>query len=324
MKYPEYIQLYPTLRCNQRCSFCFNDTSGGAMYGDMRHGDASKLLGIMESHGIRELDIMGGEPFMLSWMPDFIREAVNRKLAVNISTNGSLLPALQQLDGLRSDLLTIGISLEGSTPGAHDSLTGGSNFHAAIESLKWLLNTGLNPLVKTVVSADTVDEIPSIISLIRQMGVRRYFLIHMDYFSADPLFREKVMSYQEYMRTTGQILAENKNMEIGRVTASCFNGTAAAMNVRCAGGTKKLAVMPDGSVLPCNLFQGFPEFRLGNIFSDSLLHIMSQQKLEFFRTFRSNQCRVSDCDNRTSCTGGCPAHGYYHHRNPDNPDIRCL
>jgi len=289
----------------------------------MSRGNASRLLDTMESRGIRELDIMGGEPFILHWMPDFIREAVKREIAVNISTNGSIISALRQLDGIRADLLTIGISLEGSAQGTHDRLTGSRNFMTAVEGLQWLLGAGLHPLVKTVVSADTIDDIQSIIELIRQFGVRQYFLIHMDHFSDDASCMEKAFGYQNYMQITDKVIADNRDMDIGRVTASCFNGTAAAMNLRCTGGTKKIAVMPDGSVLPCNLFQGFPEFRLGNIFSDSLPLIMSHPQLDYFRTRGENHCTVSDCGNRVACTGGCPAHGYYHYRNPDAVDIRC-
>lgn len=323
---PEYIQLYPTLRCNQQCSFCFNDAGSKTVNsaGDMSQEDASKLLVTMESHGIRELDIMGGEPFLLPWMPDFLREAVAREIAVNISTNGSILPALKKLAGMRPAMLTIGISLEGSTQGRHDRLTGSRNFRTALEGLQWLLKAGLNPLVKTVVSADTVEDIQPIIDFVRQLGVRRYFLIHMDHFSHDASSRERALRYQEYMRITDKVISDNRDMEVGRVTASCFNGTAVSMNARCAGGTRKIAVMPDGSVLPCNLFQGFPEFRLGNIFTDTLPVIMAHHQLDYFRTFTSNLCTVSDCGNRTACTGGCPAHGYYHYRNLEASDVRCL
>ncbi len=318
---PEYIQLYPTLRCNQRCAFCFNDT--GSMGSDLSRGDASKLLGTMASHGIRELDIMGGEPFLLPWMPDFIREAVNQKIAVNISTNGSLLPALKNLAGIRTELLTLGISLEGSSGDSHHRATGSRHFPAAVDSLKWLLHAGLNPLVKTVVNSDTIDDLQLIIDLVRQLGVRRYFLIHMDHISRNAAAGERVFGYQEYMKLTRRLIEDNGDMDIGRVTASCFNGAAAALNVRCTGGSKKIAVMPDGSVLPCNLFQGLPEFRLGNIFSDPLPLIMSDERLDYFRTFTGNLCTVSDCGNRNACTGGCPAHGYYHSGDLNAPDIRC-
>lgn len=318
---PAYIQLYPTLRCNQRCSFCFNDT--GSQGADMAREDAATLLDIMTSHGIGELDIMGGEPFLLDWMPDLLYKAVDRGIAVNISTNGSLLPALKNLDGINPELLTIGLSLEGSSRDRHDRLTGARNFEIAEKSLQWLLGAGLNPVVKTVVSADTADDIRGIIALLRRWGIRHYFLIHMDNFSADPCCRRKTFSYPEFMQLTDRIIADNRDMRIGRVTASCFNGAASAQQLRCAGGSKKIAVMPDGSVLPCNLFQGFPEFRLGNIFSEALPRIMSNRLLDHFRVWKGNNCPVADCDNRSACTGGCPAHGYYHFRDPEAPDLRC-
>ena len=323
---PEYIQLYPTIRCNQQCSFCFNDAGvpSTTSSANMPRDKASKLLDVMETHNIRELDIMGGEPFMLFWMPDFIREAIGRNCAVNISTNGSLTAQIKKLDGINSNLLTIGISLEGSSQTAHDRLTGSHNFSAAIESLQWLMKSRLNPLVKTVVTTDTAVDIQSIIDVIRRNGVRRYFLIHADHFSHDVSFREKILSYEEFLRLTDKAISANRDMEVARVTASCFNGKAAELKIRCTGGTKKIAVMPDGSVFPCNLFQAFPEFRLGNIFSDTVPYIMSHQQLKLFRTHSNNLCPVSDCGYRNNCTGGCPAHGYYYSGNPDAPDIRCL
>lgn len=322
---PEYIQLYPTIRCNQRCSFCFNDAGApSTTSADMPRDKASRLLDVMESHNIRELDIMGGEPFMLSWMPDFIREALGRNCVVNISTNGSLTDRIKKLEGINSNLLTIGISLEGSSQTGHDRLTGSHNFSAAIESLQWLITAGLNPLVKTVVTTDTAGDIQPIIDVVRRHGVRRYFLIHVDHFSHNVSLRGKMIGYQEFLRLTDKAISANLDMEVARVTASCFNGKAAELKIRCTGGTKKIAVMPDGSVFPCNLFQAFPEFRLGNIFSDTVPDIMSHHQLKIFRTRGNNLCPVSDCGHRINCTGGCPAHGYYHSGNPDAPDMRCL
>lgn len=317
---PEYIQLYPTLRCNQNCSFCFN--SAGTGYGDMSREDAAKLLDTMEAQGIGELDIMGGEPFLIPWMPDVIRDAAQRGIRVNASTNGSQITALKDLQGISPGRLTVGISLEGSSPELHDHLTGAGNFGAAVTNLRWLASTGLDPLVKTVVSRKTAGDLQHIIDLIRDIGVRRYYLIHMDIFNTDTL-SGMAFSYPEFMRLSERISAANTDIAVGSVTASCFNGSAASRNVRCTAGSRKIAVMPDGSVFPCNLFQSFPEFRLGNIFSDSLSALMSHQLLAFFRTSAENRCSLKGCPNAENCTGGCPAHGYFHYRDLNAQDLRC-
>jgi radical SAM protein with 4Fe4S-binding SPASM domain len=46
-------------------------------------------------------------------------------------------------------------------------------------------------------------------------------------------------------------------------------------------------------------------------------------KLDFFRHFDRNRCRVEGCTNFPACTGGCPAHGYFHGPDLQGTDIRC-
>jgi len=318
---PGYIQLYPTLRCNQACSFCFNRGMGQSA--DMSSGEAGLLLDIMRRHAIPEIDIMGGEPFLLSWLPDFIRTAAQQDICVNVSTNGSLPEALRGLQGMAPERVTVGISIEGSTRERHDQLTCAGNFLAAIDSLSYLRDIGLDPLVKTVVNRDTADDIQKIIALIRGIGIRRYYMIHMDVLSGNAGDREKALSYPQFLSFFRTAKAANPGIFVGSVAASCFNGTAADNKVRCAGGTRKISIMPDGSVYPCNLFQHSSEFELGNIFRDDLAVIMSHPRLSYFRDFFSNLCPAADCTNRARCTGGCPAHGYRHFHDLNAPDIRC-
>jgi radical SAM protein with 4Fe4S-binding SPASM domain len=318
----QYIQLYPTVRCNQQCSFCFNTDS--PYTSDLSFESALKLLDILSANNVMELDIMGGEPFLLPWMPDFIRTSTDKGISANISTNGSCPSTIAGLGGADASKLNIGVSLEGSTKEKHNRLTGSGNFDLALESLKKISAAGLDPLAKTVLNMDTKDDIQNIIDLIRSLEIRRYFLIHMDLFSKDSECRRLSFSYPDFITLSESFRDTNPDMGIFSVTASCFNADAAAMNVRCAGGNRKISVLPDGSVFPCNLFHGFDEFRLGNIFSEKLSSIMGNPRLQYFRTFSGNRCTVSACSNRASCTGACPAHGYYHYRDLDGPDIRCM
>ncbi len=289
----------------------------------MSRKDASALLNIMESCNIPELDIMGGEPFVVPWMPDFIRDASGRGLAVNVSTNGSLLPALKPLEGISPASLTIGISLEGSSEERHNRITGSRNFAAALESLSWLSQAGLDPLVKTVLTRETAPDVREIVRLVRERGIQRYYLIHMDLLSPNGQERAAPIGYPEFAGFVAGLQAGNPDIEINSVSASCFNGAASSMNIRCAAGTRKVAVMPDGSVFPCNLFHRYPEFRLGNILSDDLSALMENPQLAYFRSFSGNTCPSPDCSNRPACTGGCPAHGYYHFRDTGGRDLRC-
>ena len=319
---PQHIQFYPTYRCNQRCAFCFNDTASPA--GDLAAQDALTLLDILCALGIRDLDIMGGEPFLLPWMPSFLHAAVKEHIMVNISTNGSLPDVLEEFRGLSPNRINVGVSLEGSSPGTHNRLTNSDNFKKAITSIRKLVSLGLDPIVKTVLSRQNSDDIPSIIALLKELGVTRYYLIHMDLFSTEPSGKADAMDFVEFMDFYGDIASHSTGIRINRVTASCFEKHTLPEGVRCAGGVRKLAIMPDGSAYPCNLFHHFPEFRLGNIFTDDFTDLWMNPKLRFFRISEKNMCSRGQCANHSACTGGCPAHGYFHARDLDSTDIRCI
>lgn len=284
---------------------------------------AIELVEVMCRNSIRELDIMGGEPFLLPWLNDLLAAASLNEITVNISTNGSVIRPLAGLTGKSGKGLTVGISLEGSTAGLHERITGAGHFTTAMAALRALADSGLDPVVKTVVNRETAGDIQNIIGLIRELGISKYYLIHMDLFSRDTRAADNAIGYTEFEAFAALIRKTNPELAVGTVTASCFNGTARTRGRRCAGGTSKIAVMPDGSVLPCNLFQGIPEFRLGNIFQNSLEDIMASPVLDYFRAFSGNNCSAPDCRNKDNCTGGCPAHGIYHYGKPDGPDIRC-
>jgi radical SAM protein with 4Fe4S-binding SPASM domain len=322
LPFPKYIQMYPTTRCNQKCCFCFNTSSEKAC--DMTYGKSLEFLDILVRHGITDLDIMGGEPFLLDWMPDFVATAALREMTVNISTNGSIPEVLYQLQGIDPTKIAVGVSLEGSTAEAHNRLTRSAHFNLAVKSIQTLVSLGLDPIVKTVANRTTIKDIRNILALIGDLGVRRYYLIHMDVMAKDPSALNESLGYDDFAAYWQKIRKTSGHVEVFSVRASCFTKEKLPPGTRCAGGVLKLSAMPDGSLYPCNLFHGRKAFRLGNIFEEDLAALWGHPNLSFFRTFRENNCGLADCENRTACTGGCPAHGYIHFQNPEASDIRCI
>ncbi len=318
---PQYIQLHPTLRCNQRCRFCFNPPCNNVS--DMSFDGALTLLEVLLSSGIGEIDIIGGEPLILKWIPEFVHIAIKSGMSVNISTNGFSAEMTRKFTDLDPGKFNIGISLEGSTEAIHNRLTNAHNFHRAVATISELVSSGMDPIVKTVVDRETKTDIPAIVVLVRKLGVKRYGLIHMDMMSRDTTLKNAALAYCDFRDLYEIISNTNGDMTIFKVNASCFEKQTIPEGVLCAGGVRKLSVMPDGSVYPCNLFQHIQEFNLGNIFEGELLSIWRSPKLDLFRNSEQNRCTIDSCPNWHSCTGGCPAHGYYHYGRHIRHDIRC-
>ena len=319
---PKYIQLYPTTRCNQRCSFCFNPESGPAP--DLTFKNALLLLDILSDNEVNNIDIMGGEPFLVPWIADFIETGISKGMHINISTNGSMPDLVERFKGTSPDQFNIGVSLEGSSAEKHNKLTGSHNFGSAIESIKKLVGFALDPIVKTVLNPETADDVQAIVNLIREIGVSRYYIIHMDILSKKKTVIKNAVHYTAFVEFYEKIREKNSDIAVHRVNDSCFDRNSLPPGVRCAGGVRKLAVMPDGAVFPCNLFHNIKGFEIGNIFRDSFTDIWRHPLLDRFRRHQENNCRIHTCKNRSSCTGGCPAHSHYYFGDPNVGDIRCF
>lgn len=298
---PDYIQFYPTLRCNRSCSFCFNHAL--PVMQDMALDAYERMIDVLAHAGIRTIDIIGGEPTMHQEIVGMIREAGVRDLHVNISTNGTNLPLLAEIMRL-GDAVTAGISV---------------NDRNTLAQVRVFVQEH-RPVVKMVFgSAQDRDLIRSILAL----GPKRFYLIYRDAMEKSEL--QDAVPFYEY------IPAVDKGYDaasIGTVYCSGFLPDVTTYpelaRVRCPAGTTKLGIMPDGSVYPCNLFFGKREFLLGNILTDPFDSIWQHGVLDTFRSFDRNTCLRTACKLHSRCHGGCPAHSFAHSGTLAAPDPRCV
>ena len=302
---PEYIQFFPTLRCNKKCDFCFN--RGVATGVEVSVPAYTKLVSLISDAGIKEIDILGGEPTL---HPDFARLIeipYKNGLHVFLSSNGSNVQLLQNIsEGHSKDLLTIGVSVNGEV------ISGDLNSYILEHK----------PLLKGVCTRGKM--LPE--TAIDYLGVQgiEYYMLFMDAVSACTL--EESLPFYEFYRKLNDIKKRYGNIK--GVFCSCFIPDTATNPVleyvRCPAGTTKFSVLPDGSVYPCYLFFRHKEFRLGNIFEDDFSIIRTNPVLNFFREFRGNACPNAGCEIFSLCHGGCPAVSLLINGDLRAPDPRCV
>ena len=298
---PDYIQLYPTLRCNLACSFCFNRSL--PQMKDMPFRDFQRLADMLTAFGVRILDIIGGEPTIHPDLQMMIKTARQKGLAVNISSNGT---NLIQLEAIREKYpqVSIGISVNDSK-----------------------ISLGLEefirkhrPIVK-MVDGRFIDDV--LIKRLLALKPKKFFLLYRD--ALDPAQLKETVPFDQFRRYVQDTYDQ---AQVGTVSCSGFlpdhQQYPELLKARCPAGTTKLGIMPDGSVYPCNLFFGKEEFRLGNILTDTFEEIWGHHKLSFFRTFIGNKCPRTDCELHVRCRGGCPAHSYAHTGMRTAPEPRCV
>ena len=284
--------------------------------------NAYLLIEILGKTGVREIDILGGEPMLVPWMMDFVKYAAGSGISLNISTNGSRPDVLNEIAEARTGSLNVGFSILGFCE-THNALTGVDTFSRAIAGLRLMIAAGKKPVAKTVLLRENIQEICELAAYLAGCGLEKYYLLHEDIIGRQDLSAS--FSFPEFWNFYSKVRADMEGLlDIGFVAASGFYKYGPHSRNRCDAGVTKLAIMPDGSAFPCNLFSGFGEFFLGNIFTDGIEKIWSNPVLENFRKHDGNKrCGRNNCSHYLTCRGGCPAHCYYFYGSLDMPDPRC-
>lgn len=298
--FPNYIQFYPTLRCNRSCDFCFNKEI--PFVPDMPLESFRTMLGRLKSIGVKSIDIIGGEPTLHRDIITIIQEAEQNGFTVNLSSNGANTETLSHVFET-TEGTTVGVSI---------------NDRETLGYLKKFISKH-RPVVKTVFNAG-IDS--RMIDETLALQPKKYYLLYQDAMSAKDLVN--ALPFSQFF---AEIREKFDPLVVDTVYCSGFlpdtNNHPELSRVRCPAGTTKLGVMPDGSVYPCNLFFGRPEFRLGNIFTDTFDAIWSSLLLDFFRTFSRNTCPQVSCPLHDTCHGGCPAHSLIHFGKLSAHEPRC-
>jgi radical SAM protein with 4Fe4S-binding SPASM domain len=298
---PDYIQLYPTTRCNQSCDFCFNRTL--AKMDDMTFDDFKRIVGILKRLGVRTIDILGGEPTLHPDLRRIIRYSLQEGMKLNISSNGTETELLGEVRDKYPDVL-VGVSV---------------NDRRTVLALESFIRKK-RVVAKTVVGR-RID--PVLIDELLACDPSSFYLIYRDALEPDQL--SETAPFDDFY---GTVKAQYDPGRVAMIYCSGFLPDflryPQLLKARCPAGTTKLAVLPDGSVYPCNLFFGFPEFRLGNILTTAFDEIWQHRLLTFFRTFSRNTCPRTSCELHSKCHGGCPAHSYAHYGKRSAPEPRCV
>jgi hypothetical protein len=118
------------------------------------------MLEVFNSVCVKTIDIIGGEPTLHPVMPTFVREAVEKGFAVNLSSNGSNLKMLEEITR-GAAYVTVGVSV---------------NDRETLDDVRGFILAN-RPVVKTVygpgINRGIIEEILS-------LGPKKFYLIYRD------------------------------------------------------------------------------------------------------------------------------------------------
>lgn len=127
---PAFLELEITRNCNEFCDHCYADSGPRQGHGAMTSGDWLRVIDQAAASGVRDVQLIGGEP---TQHPDFaliMRHALNAGLGVEVYTN------LVQVRPEWWDLYAhpaafLATSYYSDDPAEHDKITRRKGSHAA-------------------------------------------------------------------------------------------------------------------------------------------------------------------------------------------------
>jgi len=180
---PAVIQIEPTNVCNMKCPLCpAAEEAGDRMNGFMSYEMFQRILGELGDVLIAAYLYSWGEPFLNRDIFRMIAACTARNIRTLIPTNGQFLQNREEAAALvDSGLSAIIIALDGSTQEIYETYRKGGNVEkvkrcaALIEEAKSLRNSQFPyTCLRTVVTRDNQDDLPSLERLSRDLGVNMF------------------------------------------------------------------------------------------------------------------------------------------------------
>lgn len=140
------LWLYSNYHCNLSCRYCLTASSPSSPIRGLSPEQMVDAVTQAKEFGFTSVGVTGGEPFLMSWMPDVLRQ-IAETLPVIVLTNGTLLTRERVRAGLlscRGLPVQIQVSVDDIRASVHDANRGVGSFNRAIAGIPWMIEQGLS------------------------------------------------------------------------------------------------------------------------------------------------------------------------------------
>jgi MoaA/NifB/PqqE/SkfB family radical SAM enzyme len=169
---PGRVWLYANYHCNLTCTYCLTESAPKVARRELGPTRMLDLARQAADTGFTDLGVTGGEPFLLTWLPDTLA-TMSDHLPVLVLTNGTLFTAkrLRQLEPIHDRPVALQISLDRPDPDANDEMRGPANFRKVVESVPRLVSAGIRVRIATTVESIADTDLQRLCQLHRDLGV---------------------------------------------------------------------------------------------------------------------------------------------------------
>lgn len=306
-----HIQL--TRACNMRCTHCFVDVMAKPDPRELTTEQMLALFADLSRAGAPVVVLGGGEPMLRKDFWTLVDGVSQHGLFASLCTNGTLVDDAAAARIAASAIREVSISVDGPDEESHARMRGPGRFEQALTAIARLVDAGVPDVQMRVTVTST--------------NVHRL----LDFADAAARSRCHRIAFKPFRRTETGAAFDHADLDVDRLTylraieraqAAWPAGAPAAIfddgvpertpdwahimpAFGCVGGTTSLSVMYDGRVTGCGFVLDDDDWSLHD--HDVLSAWRRAPTLHTWRSLTGNTTCTTECDNFSSCGGGCRA-----------------
>lgn len=304
-----YIQWHIIDRCNLRCKHCYQDIFSKDreldFYGLKKIAD--NLIFTMEKWGAKlDIAITGGEPLLKKEVFTLISYLNNSNSVGNLSliTNGTILSIyLNELEKFKK-IKEIKISLDGISEETNDWIRGEGTFSKVMENVREGKNRKIPFILMFTVMKKNLHDIEALPEFCKKEGfkgfiVERFFPLGMGKNLGDLVIsgNEFLNVWLSLLEKFGFTAGKDELIKFRAIKVIYNKEKAKIFGSECIVGRDGIALLPDGTVLPCRRFL----LPIGNLLNESLFEIWKNSEVLNLLREKKNfkgickDCEIEDC-----------------------------
>jgi mycofactocin radical SAM maturase len=271
------------------------------------------------------INIGGGEPMLRPDFFDLIGYAVEHRVGVKFSTNGTRLDRQRAQRLAAMDYVDVQISLDGATSEVNDAVRGSGSYRAARTAMDNLAGAGFGPFkVSVVVTRENVAQLDELVSLTEHYGAQlRVTRLRPSgrgvdsWESLHPTPSQQRYLY-EWLRDRPSVLTGDSFFHL-----SALGEPLDGLNL-CGAGRVVCLIDPVGDVYACP-FVIHDEFLAGSV-RDPGGFTAVWRASELFTSLREPSAAgaCASCGSYDACRGGCMAAKFFTGLPLAGPDPECV
>jgi mycofactocin biosynthetic radical S-adenosylmethionine protein MftC len=313
-----------TYACNLACVHCLS-SSGRRDPDELSPAEARRVVDELVALQVFYVNIGGGEPMLRPDFFELISYAVERRVGVKFSTNGTRITAERARQLAALDYLDVQVSIDGATAATNDAVRGQGSYAAARRAMDHLASAGFGPFkVSVVVTRHNVGELDALAALADSYGAQlRLTRLRPSGRGVDswdalhPTAAQQRMLYRWLLERPGVLTGDSF------FHLSALGEPLEGLNL-CGAGRVVCLIDPVGDVYACP-FVIDREFLAGNV-RDAGGFPAVWHDSALFASLRAPQSAgaCASCGSFDACRGGCMAAKFFTGLPLDGPDPECV